>query len=305
MKRTMCVLVAVALGVTGALAGTILREADSLRGVLPPASTIEGWAQAESARVYEGEDLYAFIDGGADLFFEYGFRRSLRAEYQNLEGESITLEIYQMTDSSAAYGIYSVRSGEKSRPLEIGQGGCEGLYYIMFWKGAFYVSIAASDTTRRCRSGLASMARAVATLIPVRGSRPYLVNLLPPKGLEKERYVRGNLGLSSALVLGIKELFPVQDGVIGTYRDHVLVFMRYGSTALALHRAEEVLASLKSSKLFEPLESQNSIACFKHGENQILCCAQSGKYVVLSLSSVESLAEASCLQALLWLRKHG
>ncbi len=304
MKRTICVLAAVALGMMSAPAGTAQRQADSLLQLLPPALAIEGWTRSEPARIYDGDELYAFIDGGADLFLEYGFRRSLAAEYQNVGGRSITLEIYEMTDPGAAYGVYSIRSGEKSHPVEIGQEGCERPYYIMFWKGPFYISIAGSDSTEQCRSGLKSLARAVDAAIPVRGTKPSPVDLLPAENLEKERYVRGYLGMSSTLVFGIEELFAAVDGVVGSYRDHMLVFMRYGSTALAVHRLERVLAAFRSSERSEPLGSRNSVACFKHGENQTLCCAQAGKYLVLSLSSVDSVADDSCRRAILWLRQH-
>jgi hypothetical protein len=161
------------------------------------------------------------------------------------------------------------------------------------------------DSTEQCRSGLKSLARGVDAAIPVRGAKPYPVDLLPAENLEKERYVRGYLGMSSTLVFGIEELFPVVDGVVGSYRDHMLVFMRYGSTALAVHRLERVLAAFRSSERSEPLGSRNSVACFKHGENQTLCCAQAGKYLVLSFSSVDSVADDSCRRAMLWLRQHG
>jgi hypothetical protein len=304
MKEMVCVLTAVALGVMSALAGSMQHQADSLLDLLPPAGAINGWAHADSARVYEGEDLYALIDGGADLFLEYGFRRSLAAEYQNVADASITLEIYQMLDPGAAFGIYSIRSGENVDRVEIGQGGCERPYYIMFWKGPFYVSIAASDSTQRCRSGLESLAKAVDARIPVRGAEPYLVNLLPPDNLVKKRYVRGYLGLSSTSISRLEELFPAEDGVVGTYPDHVLVLMRYGSAALARHRAEGVFASFKSGERSTPSGSKNPVACFKRRDNQALCFAQEGKYLVISLSSEDSVADARCRGALLLLHSH-
>jgi hypothetical protein len=45
--------------------------AQNISSILP--DSIEGWSFPDSSELYVGEDLYRLIDGGADIFLEYGF----------------------------------------------------------------------------------------------------------------------------------------------------------------------------------------------------------------------------------------
>ena len=305
MKNAAHVPVVAMLCVMCALAAAAGGQADSLLSLIPPAGSMKGWTQEDSARVYEGEGLYTFIDGGADLFFEYGFRRSLGVEYQNDPGQSIRIEIHQMSDPGAAYGIYSIRSGESPRHIDIGQGGCEHAYYIMFWKGPFYVSIAASDSTGECRNGIETLARAIDAAIPARAAIQPLAGLLPPQGLTKERYIRGFLGLLSTPAFGIAELFPAAEGVVGTYSNNLLVCMRYGDDRLAQERAGALSAALRSSDRVRASKVRESITRYSLRDNRTLCFARVGRYLVLSLSPAGSVADSSCRSASLRLRARG
>jgi len=72
--------------------------------------------------IYEGKKLYAYIDGGADIFFEYGFYRVLTQNYR-YHDESIIVDIYDMIDTNAAFGIYSIQQDPSLPPLGCGDGG--------------------------------------------------------------------------------------------------------------------------------------------------------------------------------------
>jgi len=56
---------------------------------------------------YEGSALYGYIDGGADLYLEYGFKKLGRQEIE-AGGERIVVEIYLMRDALDAFGVFSV-----------------------------------------------------------------------------------------------------------------------------------------------------------------------------------------------------
>lgn len=304
MKKGLWIPAITMLGAVIALAGAQHGGADSLQRLLPADGAIGGWTQEDTARVYEGQELYALIDGGADLFLEYGFRRSLAAEYQSVAGETIRLEIYQMSDAGAAYGIYTLRSGENPRRVDIGQEGCEHPYFIMFWKGPFYVSVASSDSTDRCRHGIESLAGVISAAITVRGVKPPLAGLLPLRDMKKAWYVRGFLGLLSTPAFGRNEFFPVADAVVGKYRDHLVAYMRYGDERLARERADAVSAALNSSDRARRSGMHNGIARYTLGDTRTLCSTSVGRYIVISLSSSESIADSTCLSASLQLRKH-
>lgn len=42
-------------------------------GLIPPDGAAPGWTRAGTQKVYGPGDLYNYIDGGAELFLEFGF----------------------------------------------------------------------------------------------------------------------------------------------------------------------------------------------------------------------------------------
>lgn len=269
---------------------------DSLLSLLPAPNMLQEWSMVDSVRVYEGDDLYQFIDGGADLFLEYGFQRAAAAEYQHASGNTINLEVYEMSDAGAAFGIYSVRSGDGAI-AGIGQGGIVHPHYVTFWKDRFYVSVAASDSTVECRSSMDAIARAIDRSIAERGQIPNVVELLPPEDLQKRQYVRGRLGLSLIRVLDLPAMFPILDGAIGTYRDHTLMIVRYENAADARERRAAVARNFASSKRFRNFQSRKRMTSVVDGSNRTICLQLSGVYLILSVSVNESVAVASCQKA--------
>jgi hypothetical protein len=302
MKKIVPILLAVTAGVAAASAGTRLDQRDSLLSVLPAADVIRAWSRTDSARIYGGKELYLFIDGGADLFFEYGFRQVVAAEYHKGGNESVNLEIYEMNDAGGAFGIYSVRSGGEADPVDIGQGGSEHPCYVMFWKGRFYVSVAASDSTAECRSGMAAIARAVDRNLSERGRKPHIVELLPRDNLLKERYVRGLLGMSTVRVFEVKGIFPVHDGAVGTYEDHTMTFLRYGSVMDAERHLADIITNIKTDERFKGYQHREQITTVADRRNQTVCCSRSGSYVIISISPEKAVAESSCKKGVSLLR---
>ncbi|MHC1690628.1 MAG: DUF6599 family protein [Bacteroidales bacterium] len=57
-------------------------------------------------RDFTGTALYGFMNGGSDLFLEYGFR-DLKALELTYKGTPFTVEVYRMPTPEDAFGIYS------------------------------------------------------------------------------------------------------------------------------------------------------------------------------------------------------
>ena len=66
----------------------------------------EDQLKVKRERDFRGEALYGFMNGGSELFLEYGFNnlKALEIEYR---GEDFSIEIYQMGSPENAFGIYS------------------------------------------------------------------------------------------------------------------------------------------------------------------------------------------------------
>src|SRR5512143_1516884 len=90
---------------TVVLGGLLPAACSSSPGPLDQALT-GGYIATEESENYAGGSLYTYMDGGADLYLEYGFsglsvRRYARGKDRYL------VELYEMKAPEAAFGVYS------------------------------------------------------------------------------------------------------------------------------------------------------------------------------------------------------
>jgi hypothetical protein len=97
-------------------------------------------AKFSPVRTFNGESLYGYIDGGADLYLEYGFTgvHVLEFSYQNRKYKT---EIYKMNNPEAAFGIFSVsRFRCRTRPA-FSTYTCQNKFQMQICCGKYYISI--------------------------------------------------------------------------------------------------------------------------------------------------------------------
>jgi hypothetical protein len=97
-------------------------------------------ARFQPARTFTGTSLFGYIDGGAELYLEYGFSSVWVSEIGFMGGKYKT-EIYQMTGPEEAFGIFSVSKYKcRSMPL-ISPYTCQTRYQLQICAGPYYISI--------------------------------------------------------------------------------------------------------------------------------------------------------------------
>jgi hypothetical protein len=110
------------------------------------------------SHTFTEESLYGFIDGGAELYLEYGFD-SLVVTDLVCNNADIEAEIYRMKDDEAAFGIFSVSRFRCNGGPKITKHMCRSAYQLQFCKGPFYVSIVNDTGTaadQACANEIAS-----------------------------------------------------------------------------------------------------------------------------------------------------
>lgn len=199
----------------------------SLQQSLPGERETEGWKRAGSPQEYEGEDLFLYINGGAEIYHEYGFKGVVIQDYKNRSGKSISLEIFEMASPESAYGIYTFKTHPEEKELELGNGGKLADYYLNFWKGNFLVTLTGFDEDEETVKGLLAIAPAVEARIESRGKLPPLVAVLPETGLIKAslKYFKGSLGLYNSYPFFAEDVFGVKEGIRGDYEKGYSVFV--------------------------------------------------------------------------------
>ena len=198
-----------------------------LQQSLPGEKETQGWKRTGSPQEYEGEDLFLYINGGAEIYHEYGFKRVVVQDYKKWSGKSISLEIFEMASPESAYGIYTFKTHPEEKELGSGNGGRLADYYLNFWKGNFLVTLTGFAADEETVKGLLALATAVEARIDSQGEPPPLVVVLPETDLIKAslKYFKGNLGLYNCYQFFAEDVFGAKEGIRGDYKKGYSVFV--------------------------------------------------------------------------------
>ena len=106
-------------------------------------SLVPGWRQDGALRHFTADNLYEYMDGNAESYLAYGFTQMQGVTCKSGEN-TLVIDISEMVDADAAYGIFSANR-DPGHPLEkIGMGGQIMPRRGTFAKGNYYVEISAT-----------------------------------------------------------------------------------------------------------------------------------------------------------------
>jgi len=221
--------------------------------ILPAEGGVAGWRMKGDSQVFAGQDLFTYIDGGADIYLEYGFRTVLVQDYQGPAGKTISAEIFEMANSDAAFGMYAFKKGSKGREVG-GEGrGQMGDYYLNIWKGRFLITLTGFDSDSETLIGLEALARAAEARTGGSGDKPRFLNTLPAKYVIKPslRYFRGPLGLNSVLPALSRDAPGFEEGAAADYDTGMsLIVLRYPGRGACRAAFERLRAALSDPARF-------------------------------------------------------
>lgn len=94
----------------------------------------------KSEKTYTRESLFGYMNGGAELYLEYGFERLVVSEL-DIDGTEYKVEVYKMNEPQAAYGIYSVSVFRCDTSGHLDAYSCQTPYQLQVCRGQYYISI--------------------------------------------------------------------------------------------------------------------------------------------------------------------
>lgn len=153
-------------------------EQRELKNLLPPAQ--KGWTTEEEARSFAKENLIDYMNGGAELYLSYDFRKLLVQEYSSGEN-SIIVEIYEMGSSEDAFGLFSLN--QEGESLSIGQDAIYGFGLLSFWKGHYFVRIIDMGGGDVRKDIILNLGRGISDKIENEGKTPELLTRIPQENL--------------------------------------------------------------------------------------------------------------------------
>lgn len=142
---------------------------------------IFGWTRSREDQVFDRENIFDYMDGGGEIYLAYDFSALLVREYTKPEAPSIVVEIYQMSSSEDAYGVYT--HDTDGNDLNLGQGAVYAAGLLRFWKDTVFVRVMADRETPEAEAVVMNLGRTIAAAILQNGKKPGLLGFLPTDGL--------------------------------------------------------------------------------------------------------------------------
>ena len=260
--------------------------------LLPPNGFLNGWNRSENHRVFTASDLYGHIDGGAEIFLEFGFEQLTLQRYAPAEtkaadqpGGELKVEIYRMTDPTAAAGIYLMNCGKESKDPTFAERHCLSKYQLIFKRDRYYVVIDNTTGNKAFQKTMLDFARHIAGRLPAE-----ITQLLPKDGLidSSLRLLRGPYGLQAIFTLGegdILQLGRKITAVSGRYRDangkYSLILADY-PTAAAAEKAFDHLRTNLDKNLTVQEKSEGRLV-FKDYDDKFGLLSVSGKRISIKV----------------------
>jgi len=242
---------------------------------LPEDHFINGWKKFGPQRQFAGSALYNYINGGSEIFLEFGFEELVLQKYRKGEDE-LSIEVYRMKSPEAALGIYLMKCGKETPISEVSARNTGDRYQIMTVKGNYF--ILTNNYTAK-ESYLTVMVELANTGIKGIAEKKTadLFSILPKEHLIEgsEFLIRGPYSLQSIFTFGKGDILLLKKkifGVAGDYQDekgetYTRIIIKYPDKAYAQQAYKHLLSNLDS--YIKILNQDNNDFSFKDYQEKI------------------------------------
>ncbi len=205
---------------------------------------------------YVGDELWGLINGGADLYLEYGLDRTLLQEI-NYDDNIYRVEVYGMTGLEEAFGIFSINKFNCAKSDTIVKHICITPYQIQAAVGRFYFSISNQSGDRAAQKYSLHLFQNLLAKIDIE-------NFMLPDYFEQKQFegyrsqvklIKGRLGLQNG--------FPRWEKYFAGYNNYEIVLLPIkvdeGSINIALidfrsdEDAERFITTTEHLKIIETI----------------------------------------------------
>jgi len=198
--------------------------------------------------LFDSKILSSYRPHDSAIIIEYGFAKLTKAQLIHPEQKPLTIAIYEMLDSAAAYGLFTFLRPSIAETLTgIGSTGAGTDREISFHQSKFYV-VLSSEAADTSQSAMLQISRVVSKSLPNDFSIPMVASKLPTENrvARSEKFLMGAEALSRLLPLGDKDPFGLSTGAeaaMATYKQAggetaTLLLIHYPTQQLARHMLE-------------------------------------------------------------------
>ena len=239
----------------------------------------------DKPEIYEGDYLFDLINGGAELYYEYGFEKVLSVHYADPSNSNIQVEIYEMIDIASAYGIFSISQQTAEWFDQPGNLSAVSEDYISFWQNKYYVTLSWSSRQHEDQPMLYVLANEISQKMNKNGHYPDVVQLFQPDFAGKKAvYLKGNIALSNFYYLDYKDIFNIKDAVAGTQEEYHWIFINYTDQEKAQQTITEAKPAIEDNKRFSDLTMSFQGFTLKDNKGNTILVRQIENFIVILVS---------------------
>jgi len=134
--------------------------------------------RSSDIRTFEGESLFEYINGGAEIYHLYGFIDVATASYTAGDKE-IILDIYRFETDENAYGLYTSIKPLGPGNIQLGAEGFSTGNSIDFVKGSYVIRVVGFDESEGTKNAAKDLAKRINQLVPGSAEKPEMFGLFP------------------------------------------------------------------------------------------------------------------------------
>ncbi len=198
----------------------VAHQTDLGQAAIPGPGFAPGWAKAGPLRTFTGQDLFNQIDGGAELFLEFGFVR-LRLHAYSRDKAELTLNAYEMENAASALGVYLMKMGRETPFPEVAARNSSEEVQLTILKGRYFVQVDNLGEVPASKGETVALANAFLAGV-AEESAPTPLDLLPAEGKVSGsgRLIRGPYGLQPYFTFGEGDILSLGGRIFGALAEY-------------------------------------------------------------------------------------
>jgi len=147
---------------------------------------------------FDGKSLWGYMNGGADIYLEYGFEM-LRVEEFSSGEETIKLELFKMDDPISAFGIYSIKTFKCEQNNITNAPNCLNRFQFQLLFGDYYMQLINESGSEKAKQAMIDIAENLLQKIEYREIKLPLMYLTDSLNfsLNNIKMLKGDLGIQT------------------------------------------------------------------------------------------------------------
>lgn len=180
---------------------------------------LDGFSLNDDFPVYTPDNLWDYINGGAESYNTLGFVDLHIAEYTKGKKNRITIEIYRHRNENLAFGIYSMERAASYSFFKLGAQAYREDGLVHFFKGSYYVKVRTSSKSKKTLEAVENLAVLAGQFIEGSNEFPSALKLLPSDGRKanEEMYLSENVIGHEFLRNAIRATYELEDSRFKIY----------------------------------------------------------------------------------------